>query len=265
MNNASQQAGPASGSDLRPARLADLRDYSDPLRLLLCEPDVATRETLLADLARVNVRVVVASDGAHTLYLAGREDPELYVLAADLPVVPADVVIQILREATDRQIAVTGGSGEAELVSSAIGAGANRFLSRPYSLEELRPIMLTLRSSVELDAAQIRAGLLTVNPLAYEVKLGNEIVPVTVRELEVLVYLINHQGRIVTVRELQEALWTQDLSPKSNAVAVTVSHLRARLAAHHGAEVIRTIRRHGYRFHPPELLPPAGGRSERAV
>ena len=265
MSGSGRSAGVGTRSDLRPARLADLREYTDPLRLLVCEPDLAARDQLLAELDRVNVRVTVAHDGAQCLYLAGRDEPELCLLAADLPVVTAPVVIRSLREVTQRPIVVGGGPGEAELVSQAIGAGADRFLGRPYSIAELRAIMLTLRSSIELDAVPLRAGLLSVNPLAFEVRIGDAVVPVTVRELEVLVYLMNHRDRIVTVNELQQALWPNDLSPKSNAVAVTVSHLRARLASHHTAEIIRTIKRRGYRFYPPQTAPSMNGRLEQSV
>jgi two-component system alkaline phosphatase synthesis response regulator PhoP len=265
MNTPGRSAGVGSRGDLTPARLADLREYTDPLRLLVCEPDVAAREQLLAELERVNVRVTVAHDGAQCLYLAGRDEPELSVVAADIPVVPAPVVIRSLRQVMERPIVVSGGPGEAELVSLAIGAGASRFLGRPYRIHELRAIMLTLRSSVELDAVQLRAGLLAVNPLAFEVRVRDEVVPVTVRELEVLVYLMNHRDRVVTVNELQQALWPNDLSPKSNAVAVTVSHLRARLASRHTTEIIRTIRRRGYRFYPPEPSSNESGWLEQTV
>jgi two-component system alkaline phosphatase synthesis response regulator PhoP len=81
----------------------------------------------------------------------------------------------------------------------------------------------------------------------------------SVRELEVLVYLIRHQDRIVSVEELRDALWSGDrLSPRSNAIAVTVLRLRTHLEDERGPAIIRTVRRRGYRFYPPEDSSVAG-------
>ena len=126
-------------------------------------------------------------------------------------------------------------------------------MERPYSIDQLRGVMLDFRSSVELDAVPLQVGLLKVDPLAYEVFLGDQIIPMPVRELEVLLYLIYHRDRVVTVRELQDALWASGkLSPNSNSAAVAVNRLRSRFAGHN-VDIIRTVRRRGYRFHPPQL------------
>lgn len=88
-------------------------------------------------------------------------------------------------------------------------------------------VLLTRRAIAELDAVALRSGGLTVDPLAYEVWLDGRRVPMTGRELEVLVYLMRHADRPVPGAELQEALWGRD-----------------------GHGLIRTVRRQGYRFRP---------------
>ncbi len=251
-------AGPAAGhrraTDLPAARLAGLRQQDDPLCLLVCEPDVDVLRTLVADLEQVNVRVVASSDGARALLDAGRTQPELMLLGAALPLLDAAQVIRTLRQVSDSIVIVGAGEGQADLVSAAIAAGADRVMDRPYRAAELRDVMLGLRTGQELDSVVLRAGSLTVDPLAYDVRLRGRHLPMSARELEVLVYLIRNQGRVVSVDELRDAVWAGDqLSPKSNAVAVTVHHLRARLEDAGGPPIVRTIRRRGYRFYPPPL------------
>jgi DNA-binding response OmpR family regulator len=252
VSGADYPAGYRRGTDLPAARLAEVRQQSDPLNLLICEPDPDVLVALMEDLAELNVRVVASGDGARALLDAGRTRPELLLLGADLPVLSAADLIRTLRQVSDSRVIVGAGEGQADLVSAAVAAGADRVMPRPYSAAQLRAAMLGIRSSQELDSVLIRAGSLTVDPLAYEVRLGNRLVPMSVRELEVLVYLIRHHKRIVSVAELQTALWADEqLSPTSNAVAVTVMHLRARLAEGSHPGIIQTIRRRGYRFYPP--------------
>lgn len=252
-------AGPPAGhrrrTDLPAARLADVRQQHDPLCLLVCERDPAVLRDLQADLAGVNVSVVASSDGARALLDAGRTRPELLLLGADLPGLSTARVIATLRQVSDSTVIVGAGEGQGDLVADAVAAGADRVMLRPYSALELRALMLRLRASQELDSVLITAGSLTVDPLAYEVRLGGRRVAMSVRELEVLVYLIRHQGRIVSVAELREALWAEEaLSPRSNAVAVTIVRLRARLEDANQPGIIRTVRRRGYRLYPPTSI-----------
>jgi Response regulators consisting of a CheY-like receiver domain and a winged-helix DNA-binding domain len=253
VSEAGHPAGHRRSADLPAARLAEVRQLTDPLCVLVCEPDPDVLRALLDDLVEVNVKVVVSSDGARALLDIGLLHPELLLLAADLPVLSASDVIRTLRVVSDTTVVVGAAEGQVDLVSAAVAAGADRVLQRPYAAAELRAVLLTQRTIVDLDSVVLRAGDLTVNPLAYEVRLGGRLIPMPGRELEVLVYLMRHPDRIVSVAELRTAVWRdEDMSPRSNTVAVTVMRLRSRLADERRPEMIRTVRRRGYRFYPPE-------------
>lgn len=227
--------------------------------MLICESEDAVRQALVDGLLVLNVEVICANDGARALLNVGRRDPDIVLMATDLPPIGAAAVIKAVREISDRYIIVGAGSGQLELASCAVEAGANRVVGRPYVVEELRAILLDFRSSADLDAVPLQVGLLKVDPLGYEVSFGDHIVPMPVRELEVLLYLINHRDRFVTAHELHDALWAADkLSPKSNSAAVAVSRLRSRFAQYN-ADMIKTVRRRGYRFYPPQLASDALG------
>ncbi len=251
--SSSREAGYRGVIDLPAARLANIRQPRDRLRLLICEPESAARQSLAEGLLGLNVEVACSDDGARALLDVGRLSPDVLLIAADLPPLGAPAVIKTVREISDRHIIVGAGPGQSDLVAAAIEAGADRLIERPYSIDQLRAVMLDFRSSVELDAVPLQVGPLKVDPLAYEVFLGDQIIPVPVRELEVLLYLIYHRDRVVTVRELQDALWASGkLSPNSNSAAVAINRLRSRFAEH-DVDIIRTVRRRGYRFHPPQL------------
>ena len=205
--SSSREAGYRGLIDLPAARLADIRQPRDRLRLLICESESAARQSLVEGLLGLNVEVACSDDGARALLDVGRLSPDVLLIAADLPPLGAPAVIKTVREISDRHIIVGAGPGQSDLVAAAIEAGADRLMERPYSIDQLRAVMLDFRSSVELDAVPLQVGPLKVDPLAYEVFLGDQIVPMPVRELEVLLYLIYHRDRVVTVRELQDALW----------------------------------------------------------
>jgi two-component system, OmpR family, response regulator RegX3 len=221
--------------------------------LLICESEDAVRQALVDGLLALNVEVICANDGARALLDVGRRDPDIVLIAANLPPMGSAAVIKAVREISDKHIIVGAGDGESDLTSRAVEAGADRIVARPYSVDELRAMLLNFRSSADLDAVPLQVGLLKIDPLAYEVFFDDHIVPMPVRELEVLLYLINHRDRFVTVRELHDALWGREkLSPNSNSAAVAVNRLRSRFAQYN-ADVIKTVRRRGYRFCPPQV------------
>jgi DNA-binding response OmpR family regulator len=261
----SSRGSGTGGSGLPAARLARLREQSDPLRLVVCEPDARWLDALANDFASLNVDVTYSCDGARTLLDIGTRQPDVVMLAARLPVVATEVIVRTVRQAGNTgqagntrqaaspQIVIGAAAGDVDDGRRALEAGADRLVFRPYRRSQVRQILLDLRSIVELESAPLRAGRLSVAPLAYEVRLDGKVISMAVKELEVLVYLMSHADRIGTVAEMQDALWGADgLAPRSNTVAVTVQHLRARFGPE-GAEIIRTIRRRGYRFYPPEL------------
>jgi DNA-binding response OmpR family regulator len=234
------------------ARLAQVRQLSDPLRLLICEPDAQVIAQLAQELAPLNVEVLASPDGARALLDAGLERPHVLLLPGALPCLHIADAVRALKQVTNTYVVIGAGEGEIDNVAEAMTAGADRVVPRPYHGPQVADVLRDAASRFELAPAVLRAGLLTIDPLAYEVRLGDQVIPMPVRELEVLVYLVNNQDRIVTVAELREVLWASEpLSPKSNAVAVTVLHLRARFGESRGSDMIRTIRRLGYRFHPP--------------
>jgi len=250
--SSSRAAGNRGLVDLPAARLAHVQPR-DRLRLLICESEDVARQSLVAGLLDLNVEVLCSTDGARALLDVGRLSPDILLIAVDLPPLGAPPVIRAVREISDRHIIVGAGAGQSDLVSAAIEAGADRLMERPYSIDQMRLIMRDFRSSAELEAVPLRAGPLKVDPLAYEVMLGDKIVAMPVREFEVLVYLMNHGDRVVPVRELQDALWGRGkLSPKSNSAAVAINRLRSRFAEYN-VDIIRTVRRRGYRFHPPHF------------
>jgi DNA-binding response OmpR family regulator len=123
--------------------------------------------------------------------------------------------------------------------------GASDYLSKPFSIDEL-----LARARVHLHhngAAEtvLRAGPLTLDERAREVRTGDDVIPLADREFRVLRHLMTYAGEVVSRQRLLSAVWGYDFDPRSNVVDVCIKRLRQHL----GPDApIETVRNAGYRL-----------------
>lgn len=251
MSRAGSQAGDRNGSGLPAVHLVQDRLPNQAACLVVCEPDRRALAAVRSSVAELDVEVVACPDGARALYEAGSQRADMVLLAATIPALPTAAVVRTLREVGDTPVIVGVGDDEGETAAAALAAGATRILPRPYLVTTLRQTLVSVASQ-RLRPGPLRRGALVADPLAYDVLLHGRRVPMPARELEVLVYLMRHTGRVVTVAELGSAIWPLDAQPRRNSIAATVLRLRSRLTTEAGGtSVIQTVRRGGYRLVPP--------------
>ena len=230
--------------------------------MLLAEPDCDIAAAILNSAGRRGIRAEWCRDGGETLILAGATQPDLLVVAARLPTLSARKVIQIVRNRWRMAILVGASSGDERLVTDALDAGAAAVVARPYDLDSIMSVGLSVTSWTQhvadprdTDADVIAAGPISVDLQRHEARLDGQELHFTHRELQLLIYLIRRAGRVASRTEISAAVWGHDSD--TNTVAVHVKRLRDKLGDHpeHG-QVIRTIRGAGYRL-APSLCPQA--------
>jgi two-component system alkaline phosphatase synthesis response regulator PhoP len=95
-------------------------------------------------------------------------------------------------------------------------------------------------------------GHLTVYPENYEAYVKEEALELTPKEFELLVYLINHKGRVLTRDQLLNAVWNYEFVGDTRIVDVHISHLREKIEPNTKKPVyIKTVRGLGYKFEEP--------------
>jgi DNA-binding response OmpR family regulator len=126
-----------------------------------------------------------------------------------------------------------------------LDAGADDYLVKPFDLPELSARLRALeRRRAGRHSPRMDLGAVTVDPVSREVRFEGKTVELTAHEYALIVAFAEHPGRILSRRQLEDALYTFDNGTLSNVVEVYVSRLRRKF----GRNAIRTIRGIGYRW-----------------
>ncbi len=109
-------------------------------------------------------------------------------------------------------------------------------------------IRAQLRIVAQAPATTLHADQIELNLLTREVRRGEEVIRLSTTEFELLVYLLQNRGRVLSREQILRAVWGYEYDPGTNVVDVYVGYLRRKLRDANGNTPIVTIRSVGYRF-----------------
>ncbi len=229
-------------------------------KILVVEDEPTLLETLLYNLKREGYIVEGVSDGYAAIDKAREMQPDLIVLDIMLPGIDGLEITKILRqEMTVPIMMLTARDGEIDRVLG-LELGADDYLTKPFSMRELLARIKSLFRRVRIDAESVKAAYpkpenqlvfdnLRINLSRFEVLLDQDIIPLKPKEYELLLYLAQHRGQVVSRDQMLEQVWGWDFSGGSRTVDVHIRWLREKIEADPANPVrIITIRGVGYRF-----------------
>ena len=204
-------------------------------RLLLVEDDEEARHLLEMYLIRTGYRVDEAGTAADAMRAWDAHRADLILLDLGLPDADGvDLVRRIRREATTPIVILSARGGERDKIA-ALEAGADDYLTKPFSTDELNARMravLRRAAGPEADAqGRLVLGPIELDTLRHTVTVGGMPVRLTPREFELLKVLLSHPGRVVTKGRLLRAVWGLAYAEESHYVHVYVNRLRRKLTA----------------------------------
>lgn len=202
-------------------------------KVLVVEDERQIAEIICFNLERAGYRVAVAFDGEEALEKAARENPDLVILDLMLPRLDGFSVCRHLRAKSPVPILIlTARSEEADKVHG-LDLGADDYVTKPFSPRELLArVRALLRRSGGLaqgGEAPLRFGDLEIDLGKREVRRRGEPVPLTVREFELLKYLVLRPGQPFTREALLEDVWGYEYHGDLRTVDVTVRRLREKI------------------------------------
>lgn len=225
-------------------------------RVLIIEDDETLRFTLAHNLKREGYTVLTAARGDDGLVMAREEQPDLILLDLMLPGVDGIQVCRLLRrDSRVPIIMVTALGGERDRVAG-LDTGADDYLAKPFGIRELlaRVRALLRRGGVEpappgVSQEAVTTGDLVVDPARREVRQGGEVVRLKPKEFDLLLFFVQHRGRVLSREQILDEVWGFDFFGGPRTVDVHVRWLRQKIERDPAAPVrLRTVRGSGYLF-----------------
>jgi DNA-binding response OmpR family regulator len=229
--------------------------------ILVVEDEPSLQETLAYNLKKEGYTVEAVGDGREALNLARQLKPDLIVLDLMLPGMDGFEVTRVLRkEMTTPILMLTARDDEIDRVVG-LEVGADDYLTKPFSMRELtarvkaqlrraRLIREELGSqSAEAAREKLTFENLVINEIRREVTLNDQPLQLKPKEYELLLFLAEHKGQMLSREFILERVWGWDYIGDSRTVDVHIRWLRQKIEIDAAKpERIVTVRGGGYRF-----------------
>jgi two-component system KDP operon response regulator KdpE len=205
----------------------------DPV-VVLIEDEAQIRRFLRATLTGQGYRLFEATTGADGLVEVASRQPDVVIVDLGLPDLDGLDVIRRLREWSAVPVIVLSARGQERDKVTALDAGADDYVSKPFGAEELLArIRVALRhaagASHEGGDAAFTVGDLQVDQLRRQVTVRGAEVKLTPIEYKLLTTLVRHAGKVVTHQQLLREVWGPSHDDQSHYVRVYMAHLRHKL------------------------------------
>jgi len=232
-------------------------------RVLVIEDEPTLARLLSYNLTQEGYDTTVIDHGAEGLQTALQRSFDLIILDIMLPGMNGFEILSRLRQSGNRTpvIVLTARNAEEEVVQG-LRRGADDYITKPFGVAELLArVSAVLRRTnndegkpAESTEKVITAGDLSIYPEKYEVVLGGDTVPLRPKEFEVLLYLVQRPGMVITRDDLMNVVWGFDYIGGQRTVDVHVSSLRKKLELGQQSVQIESIRGVGYKLVMPKKL-----------
>ena len=221
-------------------------------RILVVDDEAPIRRWLKANLETRGYTVDTTETGEQAIKAFENRRPDLLILDVLMPGMGGIDVVRKLRAVSTIPIIVLSAIGEEAQKVEALELGADDYMTKPFGMEELfaRIRSLLRRAAGATSAAPVFvAGGLSVNFDRREVRLEGQPIKLTPTEYDLLKYMIEHAGKVLTHRMLLQEVWGQAYVDQAQYLRVFVGQLRKKIEKQPGRpRFILTDPGVGYRF-----------------
>ncbi len=220
------------------------------MRVLVVEDERKIAAVLAEALTADHYEVVVAANGEEGFFRASAEAFDLVLLDVMLPGRSGFEILQALRKRHIHTpvLMLTARDGIDDRVMG-LDLGADDYLVKPFAVPELLArVRALLRRGRPSDALRLKAADLELDVVSRRVTRGERPLDLTVREFELLEYLLRHQGHLVSREMLAHEVWKEPrrATPLDNVIDVQMTRLRKKVDGQGASRLIHTVRGVGF-------------------
>jgi two-component system alkaline phosphatase synthesis response regulator PhoP len=224
-------------------------------KILIIEDDDHIIELLKFNVESNGYAVSVAMDGHEGLNKAVNELPDLILLDLMLPGIDGiDICNKLKNKDRTKDIPIIMLTAKGHETDKILGLeiGADDYITKPFSVRELMTRIKVVFRRYTADISQekeakIKVGSLEIDHEKHEVTLDSKIVKLTLKEYQLLEYLAENRGKVLSRNALLDRVWGYDYFGETRTVDVHIRHLRKKIEDDN-AELIETIRGVGYKI-----------------
>ena len=209
-------------------------------KILIVDDEPSIQDLLVFNLEKEGYKTMTASDGEEGITLALSQNPDLILLDVMLPKADGLTVCKRIRQ-TMSKVPIIMLSAKGEEIDKILGLeiGADDYMTKPFSVRELiarvKANLRKVEQNDELSASGVRNNKIVVGDLKldfdkFEVEVrGQKVTDLTRREFEVLRYLAQKPGQVVTREDLLEKVWGYEYYGDIRTVDVTIRRIREKI------------------------------------
>lgn len=216
--------------------------------LLIVEDDEKTARYLRCGLSEEGFVVDHASDGQRGLDLASTGEYDLIILDVMLPVMDGwGVLTNLEKEGCKTPVLMLTARDSVECRVHGLTHGAEDYLIKPFAFAELLARVRNLvRRGHQVAPTVLEVADLRLDPARHQVRRGDALIQLSVKELQLLELLMRKQGQVLSRTYIAEQVWDSAYDHDSNVVDVSIRRLRAKVDDPFPRKLIHTVRGRGY-------------------
>lgn len=216
-------------------------------KILVADDEIRFRKLICGFLKKDGYEVVEAADGNEALNILSKESGiDLAVLDIMMPYINGLEVCKIVKEQLGIPVLILTAKSEDDDQIMSFESGADDYISKPFnfSILLLRIKSLLRRTSDKPEILYYKD--LAIDLVSHKITLKNEILELTRKEFEILVYLIENKNKVISREEIKDKIWEDNKFTDLRSVDTHIKNLRMKLNDY--GDCIKTIRGYGYKI-----------------
>ncbi|HKD45188.1 MAG TPA: response regulator transcription factor [Candidatus Angelobacter sp.] len=223
-------------------------------RILVVDDETQITRVLRTTLSSQGYEVKTAADGESGCQAVRDWLPDLIITDLSMPGMSGVELCRTVRKRSQIPIIVLSVRGEEKTKIEALDAGADDYVTKPFSVNELlarvRANLRRMAATPEAQPEPIEEGDFYIDPEARLVRVGGKDVHLTPKEFDLLLYMARHPNKVLTHRVLLNAVWGGESVQQPEYLRVFINQLRKKIEPGETPQYILTDPWVGYRFQP---------------